>query len=406
MTTLRLSDAKGMSLSGVVDKRSATVTVITGAEPHVPSDISEELRRDVHGILGIPIDATEMNGVLARIHTAATTAKPLWISTPNLDFLASSRSDPEFRESLLMSDLCVPDGMPIVWISRLLGIPIKRRITGADIFTMLKMRMAPRLTTFLFGGAEGIAEQASQRINHENTRLVCVGTHCPGFGPIEEMSGSSVIEAINLSRADILAVGLPARKGQPWLMLNRDRLTIPVRASLGATLNFQAGTLARAPTLLRTCGLEWLWRIKEEPHLWKRYLGNLRTLLYLLPARVLPLASALLWDRCMHQGRDLTIQRSQGANATVLFLTGAATARHTEKAATWIGAALSPAGPMTIDMSKVTVIDTRFVGLLLMARKILEKVNQPFRLAGVPFRVRAVLRLNGFGYLLEANRRG
>lgn len=406
MSTLRLGEASGLALSGGIDKRSAIVTVSAGAQPYVSSEISEDLRRDVHGLLGIPIDATEMNGVLARIHTAAANATPLWISTPNLDFLASSRSDTKFRESLLMSDLCVPDGMPIVWISRLLGIPIRRRITGADIFSMLKMRKAPRITTFLFGGADGIAERASQRINEENTKLVCVGTYYPGFGPIEEMSGSSVIDAINLSGADILAVGLPARKGQPWLMLNRDLLTIPVRASLGATLSFQAGTLARAPSLLRTCGLEWLWRIKEEPHLWKRYLSNLRTLLYLLPARVFPLATLLLWDRCLKPDQDLAIQRSQGANATELRLTGAAIARHTEKAATWIGAALSPAGPMTIDMSKVTKIDTRFVGLLLMARKILETANQPFQLVGVPLRVRAVLRLNGFGFLLEANRRG
>lgn len=406
MTTLRLNEAQELSLNGVANKRSPTITVVTGAETQALPGIAEELRRDVHGMLGIPIDATDMDGVLARIYNAATTATPLWISTLNLDFLASSRTDPEFRKSLLLSDLCVPDGMPIVWISRLLGIPIKRRIAGADIFAMLKMRMAPRLTTFLFGGAEGIAARASRRINEEKSRLVCVGTHYPGFVPIEEMSGSAVIEAINLSGAHILAVGLPARKGQPWLMRNRDRLTIPVRASLGATLNFQAGSLARAPAFLRTCGLEWLWRIKEEPHLWKRYLSNLRTLTYLLPARVLPLATALLWTRCVHESRDLTIQRSEGANATVLYMSGVAIGRHAEKAATWISASLSSAGPMTIDLSKVIAIDTRFVGLLLMARGLLEKANQPFLLVRVPFRLRVVLRLNGFGYLLEANRRG
>lgn len=406
MTTLRLSGVPDPSLNSVVTKLSAPVALVVDAETHVLSDISEELRRDVHGMLGIPIDATDMDGVLARIYAATAAATPLWISTPNLDFLASSRSDREFRESLLLSDLCVPDGMPIVWISRLLGVPLKSRITGADIFATLKKRPAPRVTTFLFGGAEGIAALASRRINQENCGLSSVGTLYPGFGSIEEMSGSAVIETINRSRALMLAVGLPAKKGQPWLLRNRDRLTIPVRASLGATLNYQAGTLARAPALLQVCGLEWLWRIKQEPHLWKRYGSNLRTLLYLLPARVLPLAAALLWAKYTHPGRDLTIQRSQGANATVLYLAGAAISRHTAKAARWIGAGLSSAGPMMIDMSKVTTIDTRFIGLLLMARKSLEKVNQPLRLVGVPFRVRAVLRLNGFGYLLEADSRG
>ncbi|WP_368855383.1 STAS domain-containing protein, partial [Enterobacter cloacae] len=81
----------------------------------------------------------------------------------------------------------------------------------------------------------------------------------------------------------------------------------------------------------------------------------------------------------------------------MLHLAGAAVARHSAKAATWIGAALSSAGPIMIDMTKVTTIDTRFIGLLLMARKKLQQVNQPLRLVGVSFRVRALLRLNGFG---------
>jgi len=405
MAMSRLGGAAALSLKDLVTERSAPATVIAEAETKA-LDLSSELRRDVHGVLGIPIDAIDMDGVLARIFTATATSAPLWISTPNLDFLACSRSDPEFRESLLLSDLCVPDGMPIVWISRLLGIPIRRRIAGSDIFARLKQRVAPRFTTFLFGGAEGIAERAALRINQEKCGLTCVGTHYPGFRPVEEMGGKAVIDTINLSGAHILAIGLPARKGQPWLLRNRDRLTIPVRASLGATLNFQAGSLARAPAFMRSYGLEWLWRIMQEPHLWKRYWSNLGTLSFLLLTRVFPLATAQLWARSMRHDRDLTVQRSQGANTTVLHLTGAAVARHVAKAATWIGAGLSSAGPMTIDMSKVTAIDTRFIGLLLMTRKGLGKLNQPLRLVGAPFHVRIVMRLNGFGYLLEANGRG
>ena len=390
-------------MTGFVGRPAVPATVVAGSELNVFSGL-KELQRDVHGILGIPIDATDMNGVLSRIY-AATADEPLWISTPNLDFLASSRSDPEFRESLLLSDLCVPDGMPIVWISRLIGIPLKRRITGADIFATLKKGQARRVTTFLFGGADGIAALAERRINQGSCGLSCVGTLYPGFGSIEEMSGSDTIETINRSKAFMLAIGLPAKKGQPWLLRNRDRLTVPVRASLGATLNFQAGTLARAPAFLQRSGLEWLWRIKQEPHLWKRYGSNLRTLLYLLPARVFPLAAALLWAKFTDADRDLTIQRSQSADTTVLAFTGAASARHAAKAAGWIAAGLSSAGSLTIDMSRVTTIDTRFIGLLLMARKSLEKLNQPLRLVGVPFRVQAMLRLNGFGYLLDADSR-
>ena len=88
----------------------------------------------------MPIDAIEMPAVMQSIEMAAANAAPFVISTPNINFLVNSQNDPEFRESLLLSDLCPADGMPIVWIARLMGIPIKHRIAGSDIFEALKAR--------------------------------------------------------------------------------------------------------------------------------------------------------------------------------------------------------------------------------------------------------------------------
>ena len=104
--------------------------------------ISDDLFREVYCVLGMPIDAIEMPAVLHSIEAAAANTAPFVISTPNLNFLVNMQTDPEFRESLLLSDLCPADGMPIVWIARLIGIPIKRRIAGSDIFEALK-GMAP-----------------------------------------------------------------------------------------------------------------------------------------------------------------------------------------------------------------------------------------------------------------------
>src|SRR5271170_3598049 len=119
----------------------------------------DDLSREVYCILGIPIDAIEMPAVLSRIDAAAANAAPFLISTPNLNFLVNSQTDPEFRKSLLLSDLCPPDGMPIVWIARLMGIPIKRRIAGSDMFEALKSRRRPEgpLKIFLFGATEQVA---------------------------------------------------------------------------------------------------------------------------------------------------------------------------------------------------------------------------------------------------------
>ena len=165
--------------------------------------------------------------------------------------------------------------MPIVWLGRLLGVPMKERVAGADLFDLLKhTRLSEPLKVFFFGGAEGVAAAAAANINAQNNGVICTGALFPGFGSVEEMSADHIIDEINASNAHILAVALGAAKAHAWLQRNHDRLKIPIRAHFGATINFQAGTYRRAPQLMREWGLEWLWRLKEEPWLWRRYLTD------------------------------------------------------------------------------------------------------------------------------------
>ena len=210
-----------------------------------------------------------------------------------MNFLATSRRNVKFRESLLRSDLCIADGMPLIWIAKLLGIPIAERITGADLFHTLKFtpRGSERLRVFLFGGAEGVADAVAKQLNATSPGLECVGVLNPGFGTIGAMSTDAVIDKINSSGADLLAVFLGAEKAQMWLLQNHHRIKVPVRAQFGAAINFEAGTIKRAPLILRNSGLEWLWRIKEEPYLWRRYWADGLTLLHLLFTSVIPLAA-------------------------------------------------------------------------------------------------------------------
>src|SRR5689334_8020186 len=189
-----------------------------------------------------------MEKTLRRIDEAADTKSPFLISTANLHFLVTSQSDSQFRESLLTSDLCTADGMPIVWLARCLGIPISQRIAGSDIFEELKSarRRAKQLKVFLFGGVQGAAAAACQRLNTEASGLACVGWYDPGFCSVDAMSTDAILQAVNSSNADFLAVALGAEKGQAWLLKNHERLQIPVRVHLGATINFQAGILKRS----------------------------------------------------------------------------------------------------------------------------------------------------------------
>jgi N-acetylglucosaminyldiphosphoundecaprenol N-acetyl-beta-D-mannosaminyltransferase len=363
----------------------------------------DDLAREVYGVLGIPVDVVDMATALRRIDTAAAGTAPFLISTANLNFLVTSRSDEEFRESLLLSDLCTADGMPIVWIARLLGIPIIKRIAGSDIFEALKSaKKSTPLKIFMFGGNEGAAAAACKTLNAESSGLTCAGSYYPGFGTVDEMSTDAILNSINSSNADFLAAALGAKKGQAWLLKNHDRLRIPIRVHLGATINFQAGTLKRAPARMRKWGLEWLWRIKEEPLLWRRYWDDGKALLWLVLTQVIPLVILSRWQR-LRSGRkaqELLIKRSEDPKSVILSVNGAATAQNLGKTLPCFQDALAEAKDIVINFTDTRLIDARFLGLLLMLNKQLKRRELHLSFTGASPRIARIFRLNGFGYLL------
>ncbi len=361
----------------------------------------DDLSREVYCILGMPIDVIDMASVLRRIDLSATSKSTLFVSTPNLNYLVHCHSDLEFRDSMLLSDLSPADGMPIVWLGRLLGVPIKERVAGSDIFAALKSLrgLEQPLKLFLFGGNEGVAAAASEALNAGEGGLSCVGWHFPGFLSAEELSHDSVIDAINSQEADFLVACLGSKKGQLWLKRNSRRLRAPVRAHLGASLNFEAGMVKRAPALMRKSGLEWLWRIKEEPYLWRRYWHDGRTLLSLLYLQVLPLFIYHLTTKKLSE-TQLTMKSERRADCTKLKFSGAATRKNIEEIVTAFRTTLSTSERVVIDLSDVSVIDQRFLGALLALRKMLRSNQAELVLTGVSRKLGRVFRLSGVGFLL------
>jgi N-acetylglucosaminyldiphosphoundecaprenol N-acetyl-beta-D-mannosaminyltransferase len=393
------------SMSRPLTRPQASFDEARVAAPGIPSQ--SNLARSVYCVLGIPIDAINLTTVVRRIEAAAAERAVLLISTPNLNFLVSSLSDPEFRESLLDSDLCPTDGTPIIWIARLLGLPIKERAAGADLLERLHIRgiHACQLKVFLFGGAEGVAAAAARKLNSELGGLVCVGTMNPGFCDVDQMSQDHVIDVVNSSGADFLVLSLGAKKGQLWLQRNHSRLTIPVRSHLGAAINFQAGTVKRAPRLVRAWGFEWLWRIKEERYLWKRYRDDGFVLLRLLLTRVLPLAILTRWQqfRRKHGARDLLIKKAHDDQSITISLCGAASENHVAKAILRFEDVLTSNKDIIIDLSDTVQIDARFLGLLLMLRKELRSRGKKLRFKAVPHAIERMFYLNELGFLLSAD---
>jgi N-acetylglucosaminyldiphosphoundecaprenol N-acetyl-beta-D-mannosaminyltransferase len=364
---------------------------------------TDDLERNVFCILGMPIDAVEMPEVLRRIKVAAAGSEAFVLSTPNLNFLVNSLSDSEFRESLLLSDLCPTDGMPIVWLARIMGIPIERRVAGSDIFEALKVTQesSPPLKIFIFGGAEGVAAAAADSLNERGGGLKCIGALYPGFGSLEEMSKSEIIERINASHADLLVASLGAKKGQLWLLRNHRRLRIPIRAHLGAIVNFQAGTVRRAPLRLRQLGLEWLWRIWEEPYLWTRYGFDGCIMLRVILTHVFPLKILNRWLLWKGRKRDLDITRIEDVEWVSLRLSGTATADQITYATSNFAGAVRTSKNIAINLSDICLVDARFLGLLLMLRKSVHGYGKSLKCFGAPPQLRRLFRLNAAEFLLS-----
>jgi N-acetylglucosaminyldiphosphoundecaprenol N-acetyl-beta-D-mannosaminyltransferase len=365
----------------------------------------DDLSREVFGLLGLTIDALNFRKLMLSIDLAVTTQSRCLISTPNVNFLIASRRNTRFRESLLRSDICIADGMPLIWIARLLKIPIRERVTGADLFNTLKVTGGRhrRLRVFLFGGGDGVAESVSKSLNVSSVGMECVGALNPGYGSIEDMSTEEVINKINSSGADMVAVFLGAEKAQTWLLRNHDRIRIPIRAQFGAAINFEAGTIKRAPAVLRNSGLEWLWRIKEEPYLWRRYWSDGLSLLRLLFTGALPLALNSWWTnwRSANSNERLQIELRSDGSSVIVTLSGSAIAENIVGATSQFRDALAAEKDIVIDCSRVGPLDPRFVGLLLMVRKQLAFRNQSLHFVNVQSALRRALRLNGFGFLLS-----
>jgi N-acetylglucosaminyldiphosphoundecaprenol N-acetyl-beta-D-mannosaminyltransferase len=376
-------------------------SVVDASERLLPDDFA----REVYCVVGLPIDAIDMETVVRRIDAAAADRIPFFLSTPNANFLVASRIDRELRESVLDSDLCPPDGMSVIWIARLLGLPITERVSGADILDALRRESRrPQLSAFLFGGSDAVGAAAQAAFNVRPTGLRCIATMNPGFGTVEDMSREQVLQAVNASGADFVMASLGARKGQLWLHRNRNRLTIPVRAHFGAAMNFAAGSIKRAPRWFQKTGLEWLWRIKEEPYLWRRYAYDGWAMLILMLTRILPLAILNRLGSYISRvkQRPLVMRTERVYDTAILRFSGDACERYIQTAIDALQTApIGKVKTLRIDLRHVRVIDARFFGFFLMLRKRVKMDQGNLEFVGVSPMTRLLFRLQDLGFLLK-----
>jgi len=240
-------------------------------------------------ILGVPVAIVDMKGALERVEGWIVGRRPGFVIFRDVHGVMRCREDEALRRCHEQAAMVVPDGMPLVWVSRLMGYRETGRVCGPDFLPALCERS---LTTgwshFFYGGAPGVAERLADELSARFSGLRIAGTWSPPFRPLTEEEDSEACSMIKDSGADIVWVGLSTPKQEHWMAAHAGRVGAPMLMGVGAAFDFHAGLVPRAPLWMQRTGLEWLHRLLAEPRrLWRRYL-------VLAPAFVVLMAGQIL----------------------------------------------------------------------------------------------------------------
>ncbi|MBQ8997534.1 MAG: WecB/TagA/CpsF family glycosyltransferase [Clostridium sp.] len=225
--------------------------------------------------LNTEVDNVTMSEAVQKIEQLILNKKPSYVVTPNVDHIVKLEKDKEFQDVYKEADLILTDGMPLIWISKMKKTPIKEKVSGSDLFPeVCKLAAEKGYKLFLLGAAEGVAAKAAVNLKDKYTGLNVVGTYSPSYGFEKNQNEiNEIIKMINEVKPDILAVGLGAPKQEKFLYNFRNQLNVPVALAIGASIDFEAGNIERAPEWMQRIGLEWSYRLIKEPkRMFKRYL--------------------------------------------------------------------------------------------------------------------------------------
>jgi N-acetylglucosaminyldiphosphoundecaprenol N-acetyl-beta-D-mannosaminyltransferase len=193
-------------------------------------------------------------------------------ATVNVDFIINAHDDRDQMTLLQKAEMAMPDGMPVVWAARLLGARMPERVTGADIVLRLAERAARQgYSIYLLGATPDVAARAAEILQQKYPGLKIAGIQSPMIRSIDA-TDPAIIEAIRAAQPDILLVAFGNPKQEKWIAYYRRQLNVPVMMGVGGTLDFISGAKKRAPLWMQRSGLEWVFRLAQEPRrLWRRY---------------------------------------------------------------------------------------------------------------------------------------
>jgi N-acetylglucosaminyldiphosphoundecaprenol N-acetyl-beta-D-mannosaminyltransferase len=239
-------------------------------------------------VLGVGVSAIDMRQALEAIHGWINRRELQYVCVTGVHGVMESRRDPDLQRIHNRAGLVTPDGMPLVWLARRAGFPWVNRVYGPDL--LLACCEASRqhgYRHFFYGGGPGVPERLAERLVARFPGLQVAGTNSPPFRSLLPEEDTAIVEQINAAAPDIVWVGLSTPKQERWMDAHRPRLEAPVLIGVGAAFDFHAGTKRQAPRWMQRSGLEWLFRLSQEPRrLWRRYsYNNTRFVIELLVQR-------------------------------------------------------------------------------------------------------------------------
>jgi len=233
----------------------------------------EEVREfDTFDVLGIPISVTTLETAEHALVRWAKDRVGRFVCVREVASLMAMIDDPDLVNLNKQSAMNIPDGMPLVWIGKFRGLPVERTC-GPDLMDRV-CSASPRtgLKHFFYGGKEGVADKLADVFRKKVPDIEIVGTYCPPFRPLTEDEDLAVTELIRNSGADLVWIGISSPRQDIWMQQHFKKLPQTL-IGVGAAFDFHSGAVPRAPKWMQTTGLEWVYRLIQEPkRLWKRYL--------------------------------------------------------------------------------------------------------------------------------------
>lgn len=233
-------------------------------------------------ILNVKISAIDMDDACLSVEEAVLKSQKKYISVCPVGTIMECKRNKEALMSVNFADLVTPDGMPVVWLGRLLGHKNIRRVYGPELMQKIcAVSEKKKYKNYFYGSSPDVLSKLKEKLKRQYSGLIISGSFSPPFRPLTEEEDKKIVEEINNCAPDILWVGLGSPKQDLWMYEHRQRINAPVMVGVGAAFDFLAGTKPQAPPWVRDNGFEWLFRLLTEPNrLWRRYLVSSSLFIY------------------------------------------------------------------------------------------------------------------------------